>query len=159
MYELIAQNQIGKPGYETWINNKVVTVAELLREGGYHTYLSGKWHLSGNHFENGTWPFNRGFENSLTLLNGAANHFNGYPDTPIEKINSQKTVKRFRDRGIKLFIPIICTLTKWWNLSKILRMQNPFSPICLSKWHIHLFNPHRRTLQIRQDIQCRMGQN
>jgi arylsulfatase A-like enzyme len=86
MYELIAQNQIGKPGYETWINNKVVTVAELLRESGYHTYLSGKWHLSGNHDENGTLPYDRGFENSLTLLNGAANHFNGFPETPVEKI-------------------------------------------------------------------------
>jgi arylsulfatase A-like enzyme len=37
MYELIAQNQIGKSGYETYINNRVVTVAELLRDAGYHT--------------------------------------------------------------------------------------------------------------------------
>src|SRR6476620_7952053 len=72
MYELIAQNQKGKPGYETWINNRVVTVAELLKNAGYHTYLAGKWHLSGAHFENGTWPFNVGFEESLTLLNGGA---------------------------------------------------------------------------------------
>ena len=86
MYELIAQNQVGKPGYETWINNRVVTVAELLKDAGYHTYLSGKWHLSGAHFENGTWPFNRGFEESLTLLNGGADHFKGFPDSPAEKI-------------------------------------------------------------------------
>ena len=32
MYENIAPNQVGKPGYETYINNKVVTVAELLRD-------------------------------------------------------------------------------------------------------------------------------
>jgi arylsulfatase A-like enzyme len=70
MYELIAQNQKGKPGYETWINNRVVTVAELLRDAEYHTYLSGKWHPSGNNFENGTWPHDRGFEKSFTLLNG-----------------------------------------------------------------------------------------
>lgn len=86
MYELIAQNQIGKPGYETWINNRVVTVAELLKDAGYHTYLSGKWHLSGNHDQNGTFPYDRGFEKSLTLLGGGANHFNGYPEAPIEKI-------------------------------------------------------------------------
>jgi arylsulfatase A-like enzyme len=42
MYELIAENQIGKPGYETWINDRVVTVAQLLKDAGYHTYLSGK---------------------------------------------------------------------------------------------------------------------
>lgn len=86
MYELIAQNQVGKPGYETWINNRVVTVAELLKDAGYHTYLAGKWHLSGAHFENGTWPFNKGFEESLTLLNGGANHFSDFPESPAEKI-------------------------------------------------------------------------
>jgi hypothetical protein len=34
MYELIAQNQEGKPGYETYLNDKVVTVQELLRDAG-----------------------------------------------------------------------------------------------------------------------------
>src|SRR6478672_9395918 len=34
MYEIIAENQKGKPGYETWINNRVVTVAELLKNAG-----------------------------------------------------------------------------------------------------------------------------
>lgn len=86
MYELMADNQKGKPGYETWINNKVVTVAELLKDSGYHTYLSGKWHLSGAHDENGTLPFNRGFERSLTLLGGGANHFNDFPFPPIEPV-------------------------------------------------------------------------
>jgi arylsulfatase A-like enzyme len=71
------QQKKGKPGYETWINNRVVTVAELLRDAGYHTYLSGKWHLAGAHFENGTWPHDRGFEKDLTLLNGGGNHFGG----------------------------------------------------------------------------------
>jgi arylsulfatase A-like enzyme len=75
-----------KPGYETWINHRVVTVAELLRDAGYHTYLSGKWHLSGANFENGTWPYNRGFEKSFTLLNGGANHFKGFPEIPVEKV-------------------------------------------------------------------------
>lgn len=93
MYELIAQNQVGKPGYETWINDRVVTVAELLKDAGYHTYLSGKWHLSGAHFENGTWPFNRGFEESLTLLNGGADHFKGFPDSPAEKIQFSENGK------------------------------------------------------------------
>ena len=82
MYELMASNQVGKPGYETWINNRVVTVAELLKNAGYHTYLSGKWHLSGNHDEKGNFPYDRGFEKSLTLLGGGANHFNGFPEAP-----------------------------------------------------------------------------
>lgn len=102
MYELIAENQIGKPGYETWINDRVVTVAQLLRDSGYHTYLSGKWHLSGNHFENGTWPYDKGFEQSLTLLNGGANHFNDFPETPLEKITFAENDKIIPRPGNKM---------------------------------------------------------
>jgi arylsulfatase A-like enzyme len=77
MYENIAPNQVGKPGYETYINNKVVTVAELLRNAGYHTLMSGKWHLSGSGLKNGTSPYDRGFEDVFTLLQSGAQHFNG----------------------------------------------------------------------------------
>jgi arylsulfatase A-like enzyme len=77
MYENIAPNQVGKPGYETYINNKVVTVAELLRDAGYHTLMSGKWHLSGSGLKNDTSTFDRGFEDVFTLLQSGAQHFNG----------------------------------------------------------------------------------
>ncbi len=75
MYELIAQNQEGKPGYETYINDKVVTVQELLRDAGYHTIQSGKWHLSGNTTRPGTTPYDRGFEHAFTLVGDGGNHF------------------------------------------------------------------------------------
>ena len=82
MYELIAQNQVGKPGYETYINNRVVTVAELLRDAGYNTLQSGKWHLSGHGHQPGTTPYDRGFSNALTLLEDGSNHFNNLPYVP-----------------------------------------------------------------------------
>ena len=53
MYENIAPNQVGKPGYETYINNRTVTVAEMLRDADYDTLFSGKWHLSGKGWTNG----------------------------------------------------------------------------------------------------------
>ena len=77
MYENIAPNQVGKPGYETYINNRVVTVEELLKDSGYHTMMSGKWHLSGHGLQNGSSPYQRGFEDVFTLLAGGAQHFNG----------------------------------------------------------------------------------
>jgi arylsulfatase A-like enzyme len=81
MYENIAPNQIGKPGYETYINDRVVTVQELLRDGGYHTMMSGKWHLSGDGLQNGSSPYQRGFEDVFTLLAGGAQHFDGGSET------------------------------------------------------------------------------
>jgi arylsulfatase A-like enzyme len=82
MYELIAENQVGKPGYETYINDRVVTVAELLRDAGYNTLQSGKWHLSGHGHQPGTTPWDRGFSNALTLLEDGSNHFNNLPYVP-----------------------------------------------------------------------------
>ena len=70
--EALAENQKGKPGYEGHINDRVVTIASLLRDAGYHTYMSGKWHL-GEEIEHD--PYNRGFEKSFTLLQGGASHF------------------------------------------------------------------------------------
>ena len=45
MSELLTDELRNKPGYEGHLNDRVVTLAEVLRAGGYHTYMSGKWHL------------------------------------------------------------------------------------------------------------------
>ena len=45
MPETIPPEHLGKPGYEAQLNNRVVTIADQLRAGGYRTYLTGKWHL------------------------------------------------------------------------------------------------------------------
>jgi len=73
MGELLHENQIGKPGYEGHLNDKVVTVATLLNDAGYHTYMAGKWHLGE---EDGYKPHDRGFEETFTLIRGAGNHYN-----------------------------------------------------------------------------------
>lgn len=62
----------GVPGYEGYLNDEVVTIARLLSDSGYRTYMSGKWHL-GLTPEND--PFRRGFENSYALLKGGGGHF------------------------------------------------------------------------------------
>ncbi len=65
-------NEIGKPGYEGFLNNKVICAAQLLKDAGYHTYISGKWHLG---LEPEQSPTANGFERSFALLDAYANHF------------------------------------------------------------------------------------
>lgn len=73
MGELTAPNQMGKPGYEGVLNKRVVTVASLLRDNGYHTYMAGKWHLG---LKPDQIPHARGFERDFSLLVGGGSHFN-----------------------------------------------------------------------------------
>ncbi|MGL1889930.1 MAG: arylsulfatase [Reichenbachiella sp.] len=72
MGELRSPNQMGQPGYEGHLNNNVVSLAEVLKDGGYHTYMAGKWHLG---HDDSNIPGARGFEKSFSLLNGGASHF------------------------------------------------------------------------------------
>jgi arylsulfatase len=72
MGELLTNNQVGKPGYEGHLNERVVSLAEVLRDGGYYTCMAGKWHLGHNP---GTLPFDRGFERSFSMLVGGASHW------------------------------------------------------------------------------------
>ncbi len=72
MRELLTTEQRGKPGYEGHLNNRVVSLAEVLREKGYHTYMAGKWHL-GHQPE--SIPHARGFERSFSMLFGGASYW------------------------------------------------------------------------------------
>ncbi len=72
MGELLSPNQVGKPGYEGHLNDNVVSLAEVLKDAGYHTYMAGKWHLG---HEESNIPGARGFEKSFSLLNGGSSHF------------------------------------------------------------------------------------
>ncbi len=70
--------QAGHPGYEGFLNNKVVSIAQLMKDAGYHTYISGKWHLGLTANQS---PTAKGFERSFSLMDAAANHF--YPGSEI----------------------------------------------------------------------------
>ena len=72
MGELLTPNQKGKPGYEGHLNERVASLAEVLRSGGYHTYMAGKWHLG---HKKGSLPFDRGFQRSFSMLVGGASHW------------------------------------------------------------------------------------
>jgi arylsulfatase len=59
-------------GYRGFLNRNCVTMAEVLRDGGYHTWLCGKWHLGQHEYDQ--LPNERGFERFYGILAGAANY-------------------------------------------------------------------------------------
>ena len=61
------------PGYQGALSNQVVTIPEVLRESGYHTYMVGKWHLGE---DEGQDPYDRGFEETFILGTGGGSHWN-----------------------------------------------------------------------------------
>lgn len=72
MVEVARKGFQSPPGYEGYLNDRALTVAELLQEAGYHTVMSGKWHL-GETPE--SIPAARGFAQSFALLPAAGSHF------------------------------------------------------------------------------------
>jgi len=72
MDETTAPNQIGMPGYEGEMNHAVVSFVNLLRDSGYHTYMTGKWHLG---HDPDVIPHARGFERDFSMLEGEASYF------------------------------------------------------------------------------------
>lgn len=86
MAESIQEFQRGKPGYEGYLNDRVAALPEVLKDAGYLTLMSGKWHLG---LTPDRFPAKRGFEKSFTLLPGAANHYNYEPQLKDNDVKSQ----------------------------------------------------------------------
>jgi arylsulfatase/uncharacterized sulfatase len=80
--ETIPPEQGDHPNYRGTLGHNVVTVATLLQDAGYHTYMAGKWHLGKTP---DLLPFRRGFERSVTMADTGADNWEQKPYIPIYK--------------------------------------------------------------------------
>lgn len=71
---------LGHEGYTGELNQRCRTIAEVLRDAGYNTYMSGKWHLTQDahaiHENNQiSWPLQRGFDGFFGTILGAGSFY------------------------------------------------------------------------------------
>ncbi len=76
----LADIDSGYPGYRGDLTRDAATLPEVLKEAGYGTYLSGKWHvnLSASNGPAGpfhNWPTNRGFDHAYWFQGHSTDYF------------------------------------------------------------------------------------
>ena len=102
-------HQAGINGMGVNLNRNAATIAEVLKENGYHTGMTGKWHLSqtkglGNAQEQLKWlahqtdngpfsplknyPCNRGFEEHFGVIWGVVNYFD-----PFSLVHNEEAIR------------------------------------------------------------------
>jgi len=71
-------NDRGYVGYRGDLNQQTVTIAEVLKNSGYATYMSGKWHVTKHTANDGpkfNWPQQRGFDKFYGTIHGAGSFY------------------------------------------------------------------------------------
>ncbi|WP_114783119.1 arylsulfatase [Botryobacter ruber] len=76
-------NERDIPAYSGMLSDSCVTIAEALKEGGYSTLMTGKWHLNARPEH---WPVRQGFDKYFGLLDGANSYFGNRPYRPNQKL-------------------------------------------------------------------------
>ena len=68
----------GSPGYRGDLNDRCVTIAEVMKLAGYGTYMAGKWHVTPHVKPEGpkhNWPLQRGFDRFFGTIHGAGSFY------------------------------------------------------------------------------------
>lgn len=101
MAELMLPEQRGKPGYEGNLNDRVVPMGQVLKDAGYRTAMTGKWHLGvAEDFS----PAKRGFDRSYAMVMGGASHWGD--QSGIVAVDPAKAPKAiYRENGKAIDIP------------------------------------------------------
>lgn len=68
----------GLDGFAGDLNNRCVTIAQVLQRAGYATFAVGKWHVTHHTGPNGpkyNWPLQRGFDRYYGTIQGAGSFY------------------------------------------------------------------------------------
>lgn len=78
--EALPPEHLAYDHYQGVLNDKVVTLANVLQAGGYHTYMTGKWHLG---HTPALLPSARGFERTIAMADTGADNWEQRTYLPI----------------------------------------------------------------------------
>lgn len=85
----------GQPKYQGSLDDSALSVAQVLKDAGYRTYMSGKWHLGGG------GPVEQGFEQSFSLDYEAA-YATNFKD---ERGSGESAARPFFENGQQVEVP------------------------------------------------------
>lgn len=87
-------------GYGDHLTSDCVTIAEVLHDAGYNTYMVGKWHVAPRSYDPVKdiqyWPTHRGFEKFYGTINGSDNYYD-----PATLCRGEKFVSPYNDPEYK----------------------------------------------------------
>ncbi|MCG8526288.1 MAG: arylsulfatase [Opitutales bacterium] len=91
--------------YQGYLNQNSQTIAEVLKTAGYHTYITGKWHVGRT--KSSMWPLQRGFDRYYGIIGGSSNYFTpkglmlDNEELPIPNDPDYYTTDQFTDYALK----------------------------------------------------------
>jgi arylsulfatase len=74
----LSNYNFAEEGYVDDLSKKAVTMAEVFKQAGYATYMSGKWHLNKEKSipnDRSNWPLQRGFDRFFGMLIGSGSFY------------------------------------------------------------------------------------
>ncbi|NQX40029.1 arylsulfatase [Pedobacter steynii] len=119
----MVQNK-GTEAYQGYLSKHSATIAELLKQQGYRTIVSGKWHVG---LVPSALAVNRGFDKSFTLQNNGSSYFNSRPlyndgRTVTFQLNGQEVQRQ----DTSLYLTQAITNFALKSLDEIKDEPNPF---------------------------------
>jgi arylsulfatase A-like enzyme len=132
-------HQANMPDIGYTLSSNVATLAEMLKQGGYQTGISGKWHLSiakglddeeemqkwvSNQIDYGdfaplsTYPCNRGFDEHYGVIWGVVNHFD-----PFSLVHNEERIREIPD---DFYLTDFITDKSVELIDQFAKQKNPF---------------------------------
>lgn len=115
-------------GRQGFLNDSCATIAEVLRDAGYHTSMSGKWHTGA---VRKAWPENRGFQRFFGIHHWVDSYFTVLNDSEIFEdgemvIPKTDTPELYAEEGKEWYTTDVFTTKAIEFIDEAVSAQKPF---------------------------------